>query len=55
MKILFTICSDTEPLLDKINTLIWNTCYSNPENSSTTKIIKHTGSVYSLLRSVYLM
>ena len=48
MKILFTICSDMEPLLDKINTLIWNTCYSNPENSSTTKIIKHTGSVYSL-------
>lgn len=45
MKIPFIIIinDDMEFLLERINT-----CHNNPENSSTTKIIKHTGSVYSL-------
>ena len=43
IKIPFIIYADMESLLDKINT-----CHSNPEKSSTTKIKKHTASGYSL-------
>ena len=43
MKVLFIICPDLEPLLEKVNT-----CHNNPEKSSTTKINKHTPSGYSL-------
>ena len=39
----FIISADLECLLDKINT-----CYNNPEESSTTEIDKHTPSGYSL-------
>ena len=35
----FTIYADLESLLEKMNT-----CHNNPENSSTTKINKHTPS-----------
>ena len=44
MKILFIICADMAPLLQKIDT-----CHNNPENSSTTKINKYTASSYFLL------
>ena len=44
MKALFIIYDDLESLLEEINT-----CHHNPEKSSTTKINKHTPSVYSLL------
>ena len=37
------IYADLECLLEKTNT-----CYNNPEKSSTTKINKHTPSGYSL-------
>ena len=43
MKVPFTIYVDLESLLEKMNT-----CHNNPENSSTTKINKHTSSGYSL-------
>ena len=43
MKAPFIICADLESLLEKTNT-----CYDNPEKSSTTKINKHTQSSYSL-------
>ena len=43
MKAPFIIYADLESLLEKINT-----CYDNPEKSSTTKINKHTPSGYSL-------
>ena len=43
MKIPFIIYADLESLLEKMNT-----CYNNPEKSSTTKINKHTLSGYSL-------
>ena len=39
----FIIYADLECLLEKIST-----CYNNPEESSTTKINKHTPSGYSL-------
>ena len=39
----FIIYADLECLLEKINT-----CYNNPEESSTTEINKHTPSGYSL-------
>ena len=39
----FIIYADLECLLEKINT-----CYNNPEESSTTEINKHTSSGYSL-------
>ena len=39
----FIIYADLECLLEKMNT-----CYNNPEESSTTKINKHTPSGYSL-------
>ena len=39
----FVIYADLECLLEKINT-----CYNNPEESSTTEINKHTPSSYSL-------
>ena len=39
----FIIYADLESLLEKLNT-----CYNNPEKSSTTKINKHTPSGYSL-------
>ena len=44
MKVLFTIYTDLEPLLEKMNT-----CHNNPEKLSTTEINKHTPSGYSLL------
>ena len=43
LKLLFIIYTDLECLLEKINT-----CYNNPEESSTTKINKHTPSGYSI-------
>ena len=43
MKVPFAIYADLRPLLEKMNT-----CHNNPEKSSTTKINKHTPSVYSL-------
>ena len=42
MRVPFIIYTDLECLLEKINT-----CYNNPEKSSTTKINKHTPSGYS--------
>ena len=42
-KVPFIIYADLESLLEKMNT-----CYNNPEKSSTTKINKHTPSGYSL-------
>ena len=39
----FIIYADLECLLEKMNT-----CYNNPEESSTTEINKHTPSGYSL-------
>ena len=44
MKIPVIICADLESLLEKKNT-----CHNNPEESSTTKINKHTPSSYSFL------
>ena len=43
LKLPFTIYADLECLLEKIST-----CYNNPEESSTTKINKHTPSGYSI-------
>ena len=43
MKAPFIIYADMDSLLEKINT-----CYSNPEKSSETKINKHKASGYSL-------
>ena len=43
MRVPFIIYADLECLLEKMNT-----CHNNPENSSTTKINKHTTSGYSL-------
>ena len=43
MKVPFTIYADLDSLLEKMNT-----CHNNPENSSTTKINKHTPFAYSL-------
>ena len=43
LKLPFIIYADLECLLEKINT-----CYNNPEESSTTKINKHTPSGYSI-------
>ena len=43
MRAPFIIYADLEPLLEKTNT-----CYDNPEISSTTKINKHTPPGYSL-------
>ena len=43
MKAPFIIYADLESLLEKMDT-----CYDNPEKSSTTKINKHTPSGYSL-------
>ena len=43
MRVPFIIYADLEYLLEKMNT-----CYNNPEKSSTTKINKHTPSGYSL-------
>ena len=43
MKVPFIIYADIESLLEKINT-----CHTNPEKSSTTKINNHTASGYSL-------
>ena len=43
IKLPFIIYADLECLLEKINT-----CYNNPEESSTTKINKHTPSGYSI-------
>ena len=43
MKVPFTIYTDLDCLLEKINTF-----HNNPEKSSTTKINKHTPSGYSL-------
>ena len=42
-KSIFVIYADTESLLEKIDT-----CHSNPENSSTTKINKHIAFCFSL-------
>ena len=42
-KVPFIIYADLESLLEKMNT-----CLNNPENSSTTKVNKHTSSCYSL-------
>ena len=43
LKLPFIIYADLECLLEKINT-----CYNNPEESSTSKINKHTPSGYSI-------
>ena len=43
IKLTFIIYADLECLLEKMNT-----CYNNPEESSTTEINKHTPSGYSL-------
>ena len=43
LKLPFIIYADLEYLVEKINT-----CYNNPEESSTTKINKHTPSGYSI-------
>ena len=43
MKIPIIICAGIESLAEKIDA-----CHSNPEESSTTKINKHTASGYSL-------
>ena len=43
IKLAFIIYADLECLLEKMST-----CYNNPEESSTTKINKHTPSGYSL-------
>ena len=43
MKVSFITYGDMESLLEKIST-----CHNNPDESSTTKISKHTPSVYSL-------
>ena len=43
MKVSFTIYTDLESLLNKIDT-----CHNNPKKSSTTKISKHKPSGYSL-------
>ena len=43
LKLSFIIYADLECLLEKINT-----CYNNPEESSTRKINKHTPSGYSI-------
>ena len=45
IKVPFIIYDDLESLLENIST-----CHNNPEKSSTTKINKHTASVYSLFR-----
>ena len=42
MKAPFIIYADLEPLLEKLNT-----CYSNPEKSSATKINKHAPSLFT--------
>ena len=41
IKVLFIIYPDLDSLLEKMNT-----CYNNPEKSSTMKINKHTPSGY---------
>ena len=43
IKLPFVVYADLECLLEKMST-----CYNNPEESSTTKIIKHTPSGYSI-------
>ena len=43
IKLPFVVYADLECLLEKMST-----CYSNPEESSTTKINKHTPSSYSI-------
>ena len=43
VKLLFVVYADLERLLEKMNT-----CYNNPEESSTTKINKHAPSGYSI-------
>ena len=43
MRVSFIICADLECLLEKMNT-----CHNNPEQSSTTKVNKHTPSGNSL-------
>ena len=43
MKLPFVIYADLEYLLEKMST-----CINNPNESSTTKINKHTPSVYSI-------
>ena len=46
----FIIYADLESLLEKMNT-----CYDNPEKSSTTKINKHTHLVIHYLRILHLI
>ena len=46
MKVLFIIYADLECLLEKMST-----CINNPNESSTTKINKHTPSGYSIFTS----
>ena len=43
LKVRFIIYTNLEPLLEEMST-----CHNNPKNSSTTKIIKHRASGYSL-------
>ena len=43
IKLPFVVYADLERLLEKMST-----CYNNPEESSTTKINKHTPSGYSI-------
>ena len=49
MRLPFIIIADLECLLEKMNT-----CHNNPEESSTTKINKHTPSGYSLFTNCSL-
>ena len=50
MKVPFIIYAYLESLLEKLST-----CISNPNESSTTKINKHTPSGYSIFTSLHLM
>ena len=50
MKVPFIIYADLESLLEKMNT-----CHNNPEESSTTKINKHTPLVVHCLHTIHLI
>ena len=43
IKLLFVVYTDLECLLEKMST-----CYNNPEESSTTKIDKHTIGLFNI-------
>ena len=50
MNVPFIIYADLECLLEKMNT-----CHNNPDESSTTKINKHTPFIIHCLHTVYLI